>query len=126
MISHKFDFDKFKFIKAIKREFKVMCSKKEAGLHKPFFRIIRRLSQGEYSKFAEQDLKNKWRNMKGIAVTHQKRGILTKLDRAVLELINYKNERSTYEDYTISSSEDSDNKGQFSSSDSDCDNKKKP
>lgn len=115
----------------MKREFKEICKRREAGLHKPFNKILNTLSEKEYSKFSSQVLKNKWRCMKFTAVAHQKKGHLTKLDRAVLGLINYKNEKGTYEDKN-SFSEDSDQNTHYSSSDeadgedSECDDERKP
>lgn len=115
----KLDLDKLKFVKAIKREFKEMRRKKEPNLKKPFNRILERLSKTKYSKFSSHELKAKWRNMKGIATVHQKKGLLTQLDRAVLGLLNYKNENATYGSVVSSSSDESEASQQESSSESD-------
>lgn len=96
-----------------------MYESKEQGLSKPFFKILQRLSQKEYSKCSTKDLQNRWRNMKCITSRHQKRGTLTELDRAVLGLVNYKKERQNYENKADNSSDDADK----SSSDSEDEEK---
>lgn len=115
--TEKLDFDKTKFVKAMKQKFKEMRKRKEPHLDKPFHRILKLLSETKYSKFTSHELQTKWRTMKTIAAAHQKKGLLSHLDRAVLGLVNYKNEKATYDDKVSSSSESESSQSESSSED---------
>lgn len=98
--------DKLKLIQAIKEKFKILLHNKEPGMRKPFLKILRLLSQNEFSRSSFHDLSNTWRNMQCVASLHQKKGIVSEIDRRVLNLRMFIRKHENYDETIESSSDD--------------------
>lgn len=118
--------EKIAIINSLEGELKKFCKTKGPD-PKMFFNILQQLSNSKDSEYCTAVL-NRWHQMKSTALTNQKEGKLTELDKMILNLVEYeqtkekdKNEATNSTDGVASSdpSDDPSSTDGFGSSKSD-------